>query len=89
MDPMSAGFLGFMLLGVLWVVWRIGSYIRFHRGREHAWSQFDSKEEFHQFLDNLKNPKQDNKPAETTGNPNRSAPLSLKETALRHDRERD
>lgn len=57
MDPMSAGFLGFMLLGFLWIIWRIGRYIRFHRNREYAWSQFGSEEEFRKFIEDLRNSK--------------------------------
>jgi hypothetical protein len=69
MDPMSAGFLGFMLLGALWVMWRIGKYVRFHRGHEHAWSQLDSKEDFQQFVASLKNNKQAGKPLTANGEP--------------------
>jgi|GEM_PF-5092163 len=90
MDPMSAGFLGFMLLGALWVVWRIGKYVRFHQGRTHAWSQFDSKEEFQQFLDNLKDAKRIDKPVSSRSGPQDSASRPAEEPAAsRPDKPRE
>jgi len=73
MDPMSAGFLGFMLLGVLWVIWRIGRYIRFQKNREYAWSQFGSEEEFQKFIEDLRNNRNGANPqvtGPTLANPN-------------------
>jgi hypothetical protein len=56
-DPLSAAFLAFLGLGLLWITWRISRYVRFHRERDYAWSRFASDEEFHNFIEALRNSK--------------------------------
>jgi hypothetical protein len=71
-DPLSAAFLAFLCLGLLWITWRIGRYIRFHRERDYAWSQFGSEEEFRKLIEDLRKPKGN----EDAGTANEARPSS-------------
>jgi hypothetical protein len=54
MSLLTATYLVLMLLGVVWAIYRVRSYVRSQRERESMWDQVMTPEELRAYVENLK-----------------------------------
>jgi hypothetical protein len=55
MEELTAIYLGLILAGILWVVWRLARYMRFQRMSESRWDDAAmADEQFRQYLETLR-----------------------------------
>jgi len=54
MDPVTGAYVGIMMIGGFWIIWRIVIYVRIQKRREYLWHKLVYDEQFMNFLQGIK-----------------------------------
>lgn len=59
MDPVTGAYVGIMMIGVFWIIWRVVIYVRIQKRREYLWHKLVYDEQFMNFLQGIKSRRDD------------------------------
>jgi len=77
MDLVTSVYVAFMVIGVLWICWRLVIYLRIQRRRDFLWDKLTYDEHFMNFLERLKSQEEGKASvtaSKTTGTDSQSTP---------------